>query len=238
MRNNGKLTRRQIKGILETHGKSANARTELEAFVPDSDINAIMRRMDNDGDEELSFADYFSSLLPYFIYGELREKPSKNAVVSQKIRSRERSVNKTRKTINLSVSRAKSASAGQRRKPPSGQQNLWEKHPTLLADDDFDEEEYIGLRSGRGGQSNQKRESACKPQMRPDASGTNLFSQENPALYFHKSPAKGKPMPDLGGRHNIPDTTYARMNNPISPGAESADEYVRKKKNMQNMTSE
>ena len=112
MRNNGKLTRRQIKGILETHGKPANAKTELEAFVPDSDINAIMRRMDNDGDEELSFADYFSSLLPYFIYGELREKPTKNAVVTQKIRSRERSVNKTRKTINLSVSRAKSASAG------------------------------------------------------------------------------------------------------------------------------
>jgi hypothetical protein len=31
-----------------------------------------MRRMDADGDEELSFSDFFAGLLPYFIYGDLR----------------------------------------------------------------------------------------------------------------------------------------------------------------------
>jgi len=41
-------------------------------FIAESDLNAIMRRMDADGDEELSFSDFFSSLLPYFIFGDLR----------------------------------------------------------------------------------------------------------------------------------------------------------------------
>ena len=36
--------------------------------------------MDSDGDEELSFSDFFSSLLPYFIYGELKEKPTKKNI--------------------------------------------------------------------------------------------------------------------------------------------------------------
>ena len=88
MRNNGKLTRKQIKGILQTHGRSANAKSELDSFVPDSDINAIMRRMDSDGDEELSFSDFFSSLLPYFIYGELKEKPTKNQLSQKAMRNR------------------------------------------------------------------------------------------------------------------------------------------------------
>lgn len=43
-----------------------------------------MRRVDADGDEEVSFSDFFASLLPYFIYGELKtnlmpnEKAAKN----------------------------------------------------------------------------------------------------------------------------------------------------------------
>ena len=78
MRNNGKLTRKQIKGILQTHGRPANAKNELDNFVSESDINAVMRRMDADGDEELSFSDFFAALLPYFIYGELKEKPTRN----------------------------------------------------------------------------------------------------------------------------------------------------------------
>jgi hypothetical protein len=28
--------------------------------------------MDADGDDELSFSDFFSGLLPYFIYGDLK----------------------------------------------------------------------------------------------------------------------------------------------------------------------
>ena len=73
MRSSGKLTRKQLKGILNTHGRSNSAAaTGAKAkFVCENDINAIMRRMDADGDEEISFSDYFSALLPYFIYGDL-----------------------------------------------------------------------------------------------------------------------------------------------------------------------
>lgn len=77
MRNAGRLTRKQIKGILTTMGRAA-AGTKSGSFVADSDVNAIMRRMDSDGDEELSFSDFFSSLLPYFIYGDLRKNPTLN----------------------------------------------------------------------------------------------------------------------------------------------------------------
>ena len=79
-----------------------------------------MRRMDSDGDEELSFSDFFSSLLPYFIYGELKEKPTKNQIIGSAIRKRHKSVNSKRKSINIVLSRNKSVSAAQRRKPPSG----------------------------------------------------------------------------------------------------------------------
>jgi Ca2+-binding EF-hand superfamily protein len=68
MTNNGRLTRKQIKGILSAHGGSGNGKN----FISEGDLNAIMRRMDADGDEELSFSDFFSSLLPYFIFGDLR----------------------------------------------------------------------------------------------------------------------------------------------------------------------
>ena len=128
MRNNGKLTRKQIKGILQTHGRPANAKNELDSFVSESDINAVMRRMDADGDEELSFSDFFAALLPYFIYGELKEKPTRNQQAQQVVKARQKSVNSKRKTINVVMARAKSASAAQRRKPPSGQPNLWQQN--------------------------------------------------------------------------------------------------------------
>ena len=49
-----------------------------EVLIQDSDIAALMRRMDSDGDDELSFSDFFGSLLPYFIYGDLKNEPSHN----------------------------------------------------------------------------------------------------------------------------------------------------------------
>jgi len=49
---------------------------QSQTVITDSDINAILRRMDTDGDDELSFSDFFSSLLPYFIYGDLKSEPS------------------------------------------------------------------------------------------------------------------------------------------------------------------
>jgi hypothetical protein len=51
-------------------------------IISDSDVGAILRRMDSDGDNELSFADFFSGLLPYFIYGELQSQKSVKVVTA------------------------------------------------------------------------------------------------------------------------------------------------------------
>ena len=40
-----------------THGRMQSGPATKAAFVCDNDINAIMRRMDADGDEEISFVD-------------------------------------------------------------------------------------------------------------------------------------------------------------------------------------
>ena len=61
MRNSGKLSRKQVKGIMTSIGKpqSISGYKSNIGFVADSDINAIMRRMDSDGDEQISFSDFF-----------------------------------------------------------------------------------------------------------------------------------------------------------------------------------
>ena len=94
MRNCGRLTRKQIKGILTSIGRSQSIAgiKGNQNFVSDNDINAIMRRMDADGDEELSFSDFFSSLLPYFIYGDLKNNPTVNQMAGQAIKKRERTI--------------------------------------------------------------------------------------------------------------------------------------------------
>ena len=74
--------------------------------------------------------------------------------------------------------------------------------------------------------------------MNHDPSNSKLFSQENPNLYFHKSPAKGKQMPDLSGKHVLLDTAYSRQPNPLSPDSREADEFVKNKRNVHNLTSE
>ena len=56
--------------MLATHG--------TRNMVPDEDIKALMRRLDNDHDGEVSFSDFFGSLLPYFIYGNLKSLNQKN----------------------------------------------------------------------------------------------------------------------------------------------------------------
>lgn len=110
MRGRGKLTRKQIKGILTTHGRINSGPGQKVKFVCDGDINAIMRRMDSDGDEEVSFSDYFTSMLPYFIYGELKTRPSMNQLVSKALHSKVKSNQSTVKKINVQ-NRAVSASA-------------------------------------------------------------------------------------------------------------------------------
>ena len=64
-------------------------------MVPDSDINAIIRRMDADGDNELSFSDFFSSLLPYFIYGELKSEITRNDAEEKAAKLRLKSENRS-----------------------------------------------------------------------------------------------------------------------------------------------
>ena len=148
MRNNGRLTRKQIKGILSSIGRSQSITgvKGTQSFVSDSDINAIMRRMDADGDEELSFSDFFASLLPYFIYGDLRTYPTANQVAGNMHKKRVKSIEGRRQSVNKQLSRAKSASAAQRRKPSFGQKNFWEQNPTLLQDEELAEDDYIGIR--------------------------------------------------------------------------------------------
>jgi len=104
--------------------------------------------MDADGDEELSFSDFFSSLLPYFIYGDLRQPPTTNELASKAILKKQKSDKNHRKTLNIQVKRNKSASATQRRKPPVGEPGFWEKNRRLLDDDEgfLQEEDYVGLR--------------------------------------------------------------------------------------------
>lgn len=73
-KNEGKINRSQIKGLLVVHG--------TRNMVPDDDIKALMRRLDIDGDGEVSFSDFFSALLPYFIYGDLKALNIKNPLAA------------------------------------------------------------------------------------------------------------------------------------------------------------
>lgn len=69
-KNEGKVNKAQIKGLMLVHGQ--------RDMVPDADIKALCRRLDNDQDGEVSFADFFSSILPYFIYGNIKSMTKRN----------------------------------------------------------------------------------------------------------------------------------------------------------------
>ena len=69
-KNEGKINRAQIKGLLVTHG--------TRNMVPEEDIKALARRLDTDHDGEVSFSDFFGSMLPYFIYGDLKSLNQRN----------------------------------------------------------------------------------------------------------------------------------------------------------------
>lgn len=56
--------------------------------------------MDSDGDEEISFSDYFTSMLPYFIYGETKMRPTVNNLVSKALSNKVKSNQNTVKKIN------------------------------------------------------------------------------------------------------------------------------------------
>lgn len=89
--------------------------------------------MDADGDEELSFSDFFSSLLPYFIYGDLRDELTPN-LIANKISKQ--NLKKDRKAIpsfnTVAGPRAKSASATNRRKPLPGKPNFFQQNAAIF----------------------------------------------------------------------------------------------------------
>ena len=83
-----------------------------------------MRRMDANGDEEISFSDYFTTMLPYFIYGDLEKTPTMNEAVDKELKNKNKAQNSKVRNLNKQ-SRAVSASVAQRRKPSYGQPNFF-----------------------------------------------------------------------------------------------------------------
>jgi len=53
------------------------------SIISDDDVSAILRRMDADDDNELSFSDFFQSLLPYFIYGDIQNEKITNDLIKK-----------------------------------------------------------------------------------------------------------------------------------------------------------
>jgi hypothetical protein len=68
--NAGRLTKKRLKTLVFNYAGQGTGCELLEA-----DLNAIFRRLDHDGDLQISFADFFNRLLPYFIYSGLGITP-------------------------------------------------------------------------------------------------------------------------------------------------------------------
>ena len=82
-------------------------------LVTEADVAAIMRRMDADGDDELSFADFFSGLLPYFINCEAKTE----ALVSES--KRKKSKAESRSIFNIHIPRPNTANCLEIKPDPS-----------------------------------------------------------------------------------------------------------------------
>ena len=71
-KNEGKIYKAQVRGLMASYG--------TRNMVPQEDIRALCRRLDNDNDGEISFSDFFGAMLPYFIYGSLKSLNQKNPI--------------------------------------------------------------------------------------------------------------------------------------------------------------
>lgn len=60
LKGTGLLNKKQLTGLLKSREEVDN----------ESDVKALIRRMDADGDNAISFSDYFTCMLPYFIFAE------------------------------------------------------------------------------------------------------------------------------------------------------------------------
>lgn len=92
-----------------------------------------MRRLDADGDDELSFSDFFAGLLPYFIYGDLKGEMQAN-MMAAKFSKRKSS----KYASSLHGNRNKSANIAARRKPS----NMFQRNQEVR-NDDF-EDDFLG----------------------------------------------------------------------------------------------
>lgn len=172
-------------------------------MVPDEDIKALMRRLDNDHDGEVSFSDFFGSLLPYFIYGNLKSLNQKNplAVEASKPTSLRKQLRKMQIKGGTAMlaegkikNRAKSAKLGQN----TFSKGYFNKHQDLLVFEegkkyDYTEKDpqgFVCIRNKSPGQF--QKESPGKEnrnmqtvQQKPKY----LFHQDQPELHFYRSPA-------------------------------------------------
>lgn len=99
------------------HGrhKSSGSGPVKSVFVSDTDVGAVIRRLDMDGDDEVSFSDYFTAMLPYFIYGDMQKRRNANNARAKTIIGAK--VNKARSKSSASnYKRPASACAGPRPK--------------------------------------------------------------------------------------------------------------------------
>ena len=83
MKGTGLLTKKQISVLLRSNEEVDN----------ESDVKALIRRMDVDNDGAISFADFFTRMLPYFIFAESKTVPK----------------SQTRSLLNISIPRPSTA---------------------------------------------------------------------------------------------------------------------------------
>ena len=206
-KNEGKINKAQIKGLLVTHG-SRN-------MVPDADIKALCRRLDHDQDGEVSFSDFFGALLPYFIYGDLKGGTKRNPLAieaskPQTLRKKLQDMNMKIKSNSSSLpaaklrQRAKSAKLGR----ATLQKGFFQKHQDLLVFEEGKKYDFtqkgandftcIRQRSPGAGEANGQGElngtkAPGKENMHHNGQerprSKKFFSQHQPELHFYRSPA-------------------------------------------------
>ena len=102
--------------MLTTHGRNEQSFTSKAKFICDNDINAIMRKMDKDDDELISFPDFFTTLLPYFIYGDKVDmRMTHDMMLSARFKDTLNYIDARNSQVGKKENRATSAGAAQKK---------------------------------------------------------------------------------------------------------------------------
>lgn len=161
LKGSGRLTRKQLKGIMHS--------MEHDTLIQESDLSAVMRRVDTDTDDEISFSDFFSSLLPYFIFGEMKHEPKPDDPIRQKKQQNQN-------LLNLHIPKPFSKSKSANRQPIT---------PLKLQDNNLDVVTCIRSPLNK---SPLAQKSDVTPRHRHAP-----YSENQPELYYHRSPNAGQP---------------------------------------------